>query len=69
MARTGRPVLLNSRLKSEPVREGDGRDGQWSPYQLHAMDAKFCRAIERAFARGDERPDAAANARPATHLK
>jgi hypothetical protein len=52
----GRPTLLHTKLKDEPWREGDGREGQWSAYQLQAMDAKFRRAVERAIERGDERP-------------
>lgn len=65
----GRPPNLNSKLKSEDPQPRDARDGQWSPGQLQKMDANFRQRVERAFKRGTERPDAAANMWPTTHLK
>jgi hypothetical protein len=57
MGRPGRPVLLDgSKLKNEPMREGDGRVGTWTSEDLMRMDARFCRQLERAIANGEERP-------------
>jgi hypothetical protein len=36
--------------KGEVEHAGDAREGLWSHAQLEAMDQKFCRAVERAFA-------------------
>jgi hypothetical protein len=69
VARTGRPTALHSRLKDEPWREGDGREGQWAPHQLHAMDRKFVQRVERAIELGQEQPMTSANGTPASHLK
>jgi hypothetical protein len=57
MGRPGRPVLLDgSKLKNEPMREGDGRVGTWTSEDLMRMDARFYRQLERAIANGEERP-------------
>jgi hypothetical protein len=56
MARSGRPTALHSRLKDEQPQEADARVGCWPHHQLEAMDERFCRAIERAIERGQERP-------------
>jgi hypothetical protein len=50
MGRPGRPVLLDgSKLKNEPMREGDGRVGTWTSEDLMRMDARFCRQLEWLF--------------------
>lgn len=38
----------------EPL-DGDGQDGQWPQQRLVSMNEKFCRRVERAIARGQER--------------
>jgi hypothetical protein len=54
--RRGRRSDLNSKIKNAPHERGDEQEGTWPRDQLVRMDAKFCRTVERAIARGAERP-------------
>jgi len=47
----GRSVLANA-----PPQRGDERSGDYTQEQLLKMDSKFCARLQRAIARGLERP-------------
>jgi hypothetical protein len=49
--------------KGEVEHAGDAREGLWSHAQLEAMDQKFCRAVELAFAGRVEQPATSTSAR------
>jgi hypothetical protein len=52
MSRISEPYLNG---KNTPAQPGDEVVGGWTREALLKMDARFCIAMERAFARGDER--------------
>jgi hypothetical protein len=52
----GRKSDSNSKIKNAPQEPGDEQVGEWPRDRLVRMDARFVDAVERAIARGEERP-------------
>jgi hypothetical protein len=50
------PTLGRSKLQNEASEPGDELVGDWPRDALIRMDARFCARLERAIARGKERP-------------
>jgi hypothetical protein len=50
------PTLGRSKLQNGASEPGDELQGDYTREQLVRMDEKFCRTVERAIARGAERP-------------
>jgi hypothetical protein len=50
------PTLGRSKLQTEACEPGDEQQGEWPREQLEKMDTRFRARLERAIARGAERP-------------
>jgi len=60
--RAGRKPHGQSLLANAECQPGDELTGEWPREQLAKMDVRFVERMERAFARGHERPASASSA-------